>query len=288
MVKIYINTILPTEELTSENFTEAFDVYAAKLEKLTKVFKNFSKYVKKHTIQVKNVDGYSSSGTFEVDEIDAGRLKKAGFVVDYEELESEPEIPAFYIDKNLDAVLQDTAESLENLGKFPDQPAQVSLEFPTLPEGELEETLTFNLAEVLDPDIELEGDLLPGHMVLQVFPQDGDSHKFNLIMLDFYSDPAEFKLDRERMVFCYKEKDDDEWREKPIQEVFHSLKTANALLSNIVIMVRENPFLFETLGSLDQDLRFLQQLLAFDYALDENDDKSDEPEDPKLDPDFEV
>jgi len=281
MVKIYINTILPTEELTSENFTEAFDIYAAKLEKLTKVFKNFSKYIKKHGIQVKNVDGYSSSGTFEVDDIDAGRLKKAGFVVDYEELESEPEIPAFYIDKNLDDVLQETAESLENF----QGPARIELEFPALPEGELEETLTFNLAEVLDPDIELEGDLMLGHMVLQVFPQDDESHKFNLIMLDFYSDPAEFKLDRERMVFCYKEKDDDEWKEKPIKEVFHSLKTVNALLSNIVIMVRNNPFLFETLGSLDQDLRFLQQWLAFDYALDENDD---EPETPKLDPDFEV
>jgi len=284
MVKIYVNTILPAEELTPDNFTEAFDIYADKLSKLVKVFKNFSKFVKKHSIKVSNVDGFSSSGTFEVDEIDAARLKKAGYVVDYEEIDAEPEIPAFYIDKDLDAVLAETAESMEALANF-QGPAKVTLEFPTLPEGELEETLVFNLVDVLNPDIELEGDLMPGHMTLQVFPQEDDSHKFNLIMLDFYSDPAEFKLDRERMVFCYKEKDDDEWREKPIKEVFHSLKTANALLSNIVIMVRDNPYLFETLGSLDQDLRFLQQWLAFDYALDEDDDEQGKPVD--LDPDFE-
>jgi len=286
MVKIYINTILPTEELTSENFTEAFDVYAGKLEKLTKVFKSFSKYIKKHSIQVRDVDGFSSSGTFEVDDIDAARLKKAGFVVDYEELEAEPEIPAFYIDKDLDEVLAETAEalgemSLDNFRKS----NQIEMEFPAIPTGDVEETMTFNLAEILNPDIELEGDLQPGHMVLQIHPQEGDMHKFNLIMLDFYSDPAEFNLDRERMVFCYKEKDDEEWQEKPIQDVFHSLKTANALLSNIVIMVRDNPFLFETLGSLDQDLRFLQQWLAFDYALDEDDESGEQTD---LDPDFEV
>jgi len=286
MVKIYINTILPAEELTSENFTEAFDVYAAKLEKLTKIFKKFSTFITKNKIQVRDPDGFSSSGSFEVDEIDAARLKKAGYVFDYEELESEPEIPAFYIDKNLDEVLAETKDSLEslNLGDF-QRPTKIELEFPTTPEGDIEETLTYNLAEVLDPNIELEGDLLPGHMVLQILPHEGDTHKYNLVMLDFYSDPAEFNLDRERMVFCYKEKDDDEWHEKPIKDVFHSLKIANALLSNIVIMVRDEPFLFETLGSLDQDLRFLQQWLAFDYALDENEDDAEEP--PELDPDFE-
>ena len=216
MVKIYINTLLPTEELTPENFTESFDVYAAKLEKLAKVFKKFSKYMQKNNIQVQDTDGFSSSGTFEVDEIDAGRLKKAGFVVDYEEIESEPEILAFYIDTDLDAVLEETAESLENL-----RGPKVTLEYPALPEGSNGETLTFNLADILDPDIELEGDLTPGHMTLQVFPQEDDTHKFNLIMLDFYSDPAEFNLDRERMVFCYKEKDDDEWKEKPVRDLEH-------------------------------------------------------------------
>ena len=286
MVKIYINTILPTEELTEESFTEAFDIYASKLEKLTKVFKGFSKFVKKHGIQVKNVDGFANSGTFEVDEIDAARLKKAGYVVDYAELEAEPEIPAFYIDKNLDAVLAETKEKLETLSAeqwFGDQPAQLSLEFPQVPNTEEVETMTFNLSEVLDSDVQLEGNLVPGHMVLQVFPQEEDSHKYNLMMLDFYSDPAEFKIDREKMLFSYREKDEEEWKEKPLADVLGSLKTANALISNIVIMVRENPYLFETLTSLDQDLRFLQQLIVFDYALEDNTDLGE-----GLEPDFEV
>lgn len=281
MVKIYINTILPAEELTEENFTEGFDTYATKLEKLTKVFKGFSKFIKKHDIKVKNVDGFSSSGSFEVDDIDAARLKKAGFVVDYAEIEAEPEIPAFYIDKNLDAVLEETREQLENM-ELPQNP-QLTINFPEVPDTEEAETLTFNLTDVLDSDIELEGDLVPGHIVLQVFPHEEDHHKYNLMMLDFYSDPQEFKIDREKMIFSYREKDEEEWKEKPLVDVLSSLKTANALISNIVIMVRENPFLFETLSSLDQDLRFLQQLIVFDYALD--DTTGEMPE--GLDPDFE-
>lgn len=281
MVKIYINTILPAEELTEESFTDSFDIYAGKLEKLTKVFKGFSKYIKKHDIKVKNVDGFSSSGSFEVDDIDAARLKKAGFVVDYAEIEAEPEIPAFYIDKNLDAVLEETREQLENM-ELPQNP-QLTINFPEVPDTEEAETLTFNLTDVLDSDIELEGDLVPGHIVLQVFPHEEDHHKYNLMMLDFYSDPQEFKIDREKMIFSYREKDEEEWKEKPLVDVLSSLKTANALISNIVIMVRENPFLFETLSSLDQDLRFLQQLIVFDYALD--DTTGEMPE--GLDPDFE-
>lgn len=280
MVKIYVNSLIPSEDLTVDTFTDAFDSYVTKLKKLTTLFKNFSKFIKENDIQISDADGFANSGTFEVDEIDAERLKKAGLVIDYSEIEEEPEIPAFYIDAELDEVLKNTAESIENgqhIINLPG-PMKVELEFPAIPENIEEETLTFNLSEILNPDIELEGDLKPGHMVLQVFPQDDNTHKFNLIMLDFYSDPAEFNLDRERMVFCYKEKDDEEWREKPIKEVFHSLKTANALLSNIVIMVRDDPYLFETLGSLDQDLRFLQQWLAFDYALDEGHDDTDAPE----------
>jgi len=273
MTRVYVNTILPSDELSSENFSEALTSYAKKLEKLAKVFLKFSSFVNKHKIQVKEVDGFANSGTFELDEIDAGRLKKAGLVVDYSEIEEEPEIPAFYIDKQLDAVLEETAQNIENSMLEFNAPKSLTVDFPEFPDVKEETVLTFNLVEVLNADLELDNDVKPGHMILKVMSADEESRRFNLIMIDFYSDPSEFKLDRERMVFCYRDKDSEVWNEKPISEVFRSLKIVNALLSNIVLMASENPYLFEALGSLDQDLRFLQQWLAFDYAIDENEEE---------------
>lgn len=274
MVKIYINTSMPTEELTEENFYSSFEEYAAKLEKLAKHFKTFSKFIKTNKISVFNIDGFANTGNFEVDNIDAERLKKAGLVFDASEVQAEPDIPAFCIDSKLDEIIEITRKSFDE-GSIP---AQINIDIAEMPEI-LEQTMTFNLVDELDIDAELDDGLVPGHMVLHVYqnPED-ETHKYNhLVVLDFYSDPAEFRLDRENMIFSYKEKDEEEWKEKPLKEVFSSLRTTNALLSNIVVMVRNNPHLFETLSSLDQDLRFLQQLLVFDYALDDDDDDETDP-----------
>jgi hypothetical protein len=112
-MKIYTNPFITSVELSPENFEEAFEEYASRLEEVAQTYRNLVKYVKTKKIKITEAVGSAHGGHFTVDDIDTERLKKDGFVIDYAE-EPTAENPIFYVDAELDAELEKSREKLKS------------------------------------------------------------------------------------------------------------------------------------------------------------------------------
>lgn len=276
MAEIYTNFAFDSFELKPENFVENLEAYAKRLEAKAKEFKTFAKFIKTKKVKILETKGFAYSGSFCVDDIDTARLEKAGLVIDLnkdlpDELLSTNETPTFYIDAELDEVL----DKLDKADLILDKETQFNI--ANIEEDEIEEQSSLlNLVELLK-DVEVpektedeDDDFSPGTLVVDVKQVGEHQYSFNLTVADLNNDPVEVKFNREKGIFEYKCGTCDDTHTETIASVFRSLKTTNALLSNLIAMIQDPKELAVALEFIDHDLRLLQHLVAFDYALSDN------------------
>lgn len=277
MTRIYINTLLDVEELNEDNFCESFEAYAKKLENMAKLYKKFSKYLKTKDVKILNADGFPHSGSFDIDDIDVARLKKAGFVVDHAEEDGSKD-QVFYIDEKLDALIEQ-AMSNKQIAQMvipvhPDDEEASDHEHDHDHDHEDEDgeyATLVNLLDVCNPDI--DGANIRADTVLLGFaPVSEDKVAFEFRVNDFNQHEVTADFDRETQTFTYKCDSCEEEHQKEISQLYKSLKTATALIGNLAIMSTEHPELAAALDTIDDELRMLQKLLSFDYAIEDDDD----------------
>jgi len=269
------------KKLTTENFIEGLEEHTSEMDKEVKLFKKFINFVKTKNIKILEAGGLPFYGTFKVDEIDAERLKKAKIVFEAEYSDDPKKLPiGFFIDKFSDDKFGNDASEL--IGKRDDTPIfEVEMD-----EDEIEEKSSLlNLSEVIhdhsENHNEEDEDFSPGTLVVDVKQVGEHQYSFNLIVADLNEDPLEVKFDREKGQFEYKCNECDNVHIETLPSVFRSLKTTTALLSNLIAMIRNPKELGLALEFIDHDLRLLQNLLVFDYALNDDeglvkDDEEDE------------
>lgn len=288
MTEVYTNSFFDSpEELNSSNFFETISEYTAHLEKTAKEFKTLVKFLKSKKIKVLAAKGYPYVGSFSVDDIDLARLKKEGFVVDMTE-SPNTENPTFYIDEELDKEFKDSDiideefTPVRNIDGY--SPPTVNLD-----EDEIEEKSSLvNLGQILreaDAPVlikDADDEFTPGTIVVDVQQLGDHQYSFNLTVADLNDDPIDVKFNREKAQFEYKCGSCEETHVESIASVFRSLKTTGALLSNLVAMIKKPKELAVALDFIDHDLRLLQSLVAFDYALSDDEglvDDDDEDND---------
>lgn len=313
-MKIYTNSYIHSKELNPDNFVEACEEYANKLEDVVKSYRNLVTYVKTKKIKITEAEGYAHGGHFSVDEIDTERLKKEGIVIDFGDKPDLEENPTFYIDTELDIVLEESMEKLDSmkimekldppysykdfledddedldtydlteeeetaLFQFIDEDSEFGIEQLEIDIDDIfpEETTTFNLAEKLKvPDLE-DPLFVPGNMVIDVKKIDTDKYAFNLAMADLSDNPKEVNYIREKSLFEYNCGECSNTHYESLDSIYTSLKTANAIFSNLIEMTRDSRELSTALEFIDSDLRLLQWLLKLDYALEDHDEEDEE------------
>lgn len=326
-MKIYTNSYIHSKELNPDNFVEAFEEYANKLEDVVKSYRNLITYVKTKKIKITEAEGYAHGGHFSVDEIDTARLKKEGIVIDFGDKPNLTENPTFYIDTELDAVLEEGIKKFDNLnildkldkkGSYSYKDFKKTLDdldeddlddldedfddyelteeeetalFQFIEEDDTfgikqidielddifpEETSTFNLAEKLKvPDFE-DPLFVPGNMIIDVKKLGTDKYAFNLAMADLNDHPKHVNYIREKSLFEYDCGECSNTHYESLDSIYTSLKTANAILSNLIEMTRDSRELSTALEFIDSDLRLLQWLLKLDYALDDELEEDEE------------
>jgi thiol-disulfide isomerase/thioredoxin len=276
MAEVYTNFAFDNFELNSETFINDLDAYAEQLEKTAKEYKNLAKIIKAKKIKILDAKGYAYAGSFSVDGIDAARLEKDGIVIDLNK-DLPDEIlargaPTFYIDQELDQVI----EKIDQEGVIGNDKEE-KLTLANIDEDDIEEQSSLlNLVELLQ-DVELpekisdkSEDFTPGTLAVDVKQVGEHQYSFNLTVADLNEDPVDVKFNREKGVFEYKCDSCDDIHTETISSVFRSLKTTNALLSNLIAVFKDSKELAVALEFIDHDLRLLQSLIAFDYALNDN------------------
>lgn len=288
MTTIYTSSFVGGSELTPEGFPEQLVEHAEKLEQIAEQYRQLSKYIQDKNIQIIDAKGLPHGGSFEVDDIDTGRLKQAGFVVDFADNPEDRE-PPFYIDTELDAVLEE--ERLEfGEDSYLDYDGEISEEHETArgfgtnyldefePDFETDVDFggeprsdVFKLHELLHPDDEDDEDSALGMIEIAVTHIDEDKFAFHIVIPDIGPRYRHITFDREKSYFKYKAEGNSEWQYETLESVYRSTRTASALLSNIVGLTQDTKELSAALEFVDRDLRLLQSLIREDYAIDDND-----------------
>ena len=171
-----------------------------------------------------------------------------------------------------------TEEEESALFKFIDEEDSFGIEEIDIDLDEIfpEETNTFNLAEKLKmPDFE-DPLFMPGNMIIDVKKIDKDKYSFNLAMADLNDHPKHVNYIREKSLFEYNCGECSNTHYESLDSIYTSLKTANAILSNLIEMTRDSRELSTALEFIDSDLRLLQWLLKLDYALEDDYEEDDE------------
>jgi hypothetical protein len=305
-MKIYTNSYIHSEEINPENFIQVFETYADKLEEMAKDYRNLTKIVKTKNIKIIDAHGFAHGGHFSVDEIDTGRLKKEGVVIDYAEQPSEDNA-VFYVDTELDSVLEDAIEQLEEFDPdFEEMTDSIMDKIFNEEDRSLTEEEEALIHDIIDEDnfdieqIDIDFDEIfpersshfnlsekignfsddnfsPGNMIIEVKKIDEDRFTFNLTMADLGDSPTKINYMRDKSIFEYECNDCDATHFESLDSIYRSLKTANAILSNLIEMTKDFRELSAALEFIDSDLRLLQWLLRLDYALEDNPDE--DPED---------
>lgn len=304
MVNIYINTKMQVEKLATVGLVSILEDYAEQLEKTVTEYRSLIKTLKDKNIVVLNVDGHTDAGHFTVDKIDAERLKESGCVTDFSEIVDVDK--TFYIDSSLDEFISNTDKQLDAFSKKTKEDLDKFLKevepFSDEALSESEETKLFEYAnddsvedfekEILDDLAEelIEFDLKEiaknsnsdaGILDMEVVKLDENRFSFNLIISDLSADPVYVRFNRDKGIFEYKCGDCDRLHYESLHATYKSLRTANALISHLIeISGIKNKELAIALEFIDHDLRLLQTLLKFDYALPDDDSQvfsSDEP-----------
>ena len=280
MSNIYVSSFVDGPELDSENLIESFEDYALKLEEVAQDYRNLVDYIKSKDIKILEAHGFSHGGFFKVDDIDTNRLKQAGFVIDYADGEPEDDKKAvFYIDEEFEEAMEELTDELDEMG-----PPLFDMLEPDFEEDEDDEedefifgekTKCFSLKEAFESFDDQDNPRI-GKVGVEIEKYDNAKFNFNFILTDINKNPSLVQFDREECVFKYKCGSCDAWHLESLDAVYKSLKTANALLSNLMVMAGDCKELFAGFDFVDHDLRLLQALLRFDYAMDDGDLNNDE------------
>lgn len=288
MSNIYTSSFIDGPELNSKNLLQSFEEYASKLEEMAKSYKKIVKLIRTKKIKILEAQGYPHGGFFRVDDIDTNRLKQAGAVTDFsDELEKkEDQKPVFYIDTEFEEVMEELHdESCEmHPHKMEIQETEMfssilepDFEIPEVFEVEInedpftEKDTCFSLKEVFS-SFEEDEDIKVGQVGIEIEQIDETKFNFNLTIADLNKNPTLVQFDRERCVFKYQCGACDSWHYETLESVYRSLKTANALFSNLMVMAKDCKELLAAFDFVDHDLRLLQALLRFDYALEDEED----------------
>jgi len=313
-MKIYTNSYIHSEEINPENFIQVFESYADKLEEMAKDYRSLTKIVKTKKIKIIDAHGFAHGGHFSVDEIDTGRLKKEGIVIDFAE-KSCIDNPVFYMDTELDNVLEGAIEQLEEFDPdFEDMTdtimskifgedgvdddrslteeeesliqeiideenfdiEEIDIEFDDIDFEDIfpEKCSHFNLSQKIK--IFSDDNFAPGNMIIEVKKIDEDRFTFNLTMADLNESPTSINYMRDKSIFEYECNDCDETHFESLDSVYRSLKTANAILSNLIEMTKDFRELSAALEFIDSDLRLLQWLIRLDYAIPDEPEEDEE------------
>lgn len=290
MSNIYASSFIDGPELNSKNLLQSFEDYASKLEEMAKSYKKIVKLIRTKKIKILEAHGYPHSGFFRVDEIDTNRLKQAGAVIDFsdEQLEEkEEQKPVFYIDTEFEEVMEELAEEdcemhphkmeIQETEMFssilePDFEIPDTFEVEIDEEPFIESNLCFSLKEVISSFEEDEDDINVGQVGIEIEQIDETKFNFNLTIADLNKNPTLVQFDRERCVFKYQCGSCDSWHYETLESIYRSLKTANALFSNLMVMTKGCKELLAAFDFVDHDLRLLQALLRFDYALEDDEE----------------
>jgi hypothetical protein len=291
MAIIYTNSNVSSCELKPESLLENFENHADKLESIARHYRKLVSFIREKNIEILETHGSVNEGRFLVDEIDTGRLKQAGCVVDFGEHRDDD--PVFYTDETLDKIINDiddmdgfddeTIKEIEILLDDDDDEIEVNdvcyeskLEVEVFKNSISEISRVVNIKEIFSEDlseIKKPSDVIPGFIGIDVTRTGERKFTFNLVTADLMGNPSIIKFDRGKCLFKYKCSTCDQWHYESLDSVFRSLKTATALLSNLIKMIDIDHKEFAiALDFIDHDLRLLQPLLKFDYALDDLDD----------------
>jgi len=291
MVDIYTNAVFDSPEINPENLVETMEAYVKRLEKTAKDFKNITKYLKTKKIKILGAKGFPYAGKFSVDEIDVARLKKEGLIVDMTE-NPTMDNPAIYLDEDLDEAISDldvTSDEMPIIQELLNQAPHPTID---ISEDEIEEKSSLvNLSQILSvsgpTSFDEDEEFAPGTLVVDVRQVGEHEYSFNLTVADLNDDPTDVKFNREKAQFEYKCGGCEELHIESISSVYRSLKTTTALLSNLMAMIKKPKELAIAIEFIDHDLRLLQNLVAFDYALDDHEGEVTD-EDDEDDEDFEA
>jgi len=282
MTNIYANSSFETPELKPDNLPDAFEEYAGNLERVAKDYRKLAEFIKTKNIKILNADGSAFGGTFSVDEIDTARLKKAGFIIDLGEIPETTSLvrePVFFIDETLDRELSDNHidEHEETLmfSNMDDGDMGAEIEIVIDDVAFPENSSIFNIKDILNYNSALSDDLDVGSIEIEIKQVDESKFSLNLAVADLNPTLSDVTFDRETSILKYKCEGGvcDKWHYESLQSVYQSLKTVNALLSNLIIMSQDCKELRAALDFVDRDLRLLQSLLRFDYALEDPDEE---------------
>ena len=245
------------------------------------VYRQIVSFIKDKTIKIENVRGFAHACQFEVDEIDAARLKVANLVVDFSDGSPEDN-PTFYIDPELDTILDETIDSIsEALYEELGIPSEVTSNPEEIFKEQSSHLHLSDLLERHDDDDDDDENRLVGSIEIDIKKIGEDKFSFDLSIPDLGMQPQNVQFDRESSDVKFKCSSCDEWHQEPLQSVYNSLITATALMSNIVEMTQGTKEFSTALEMIEHDLRLLQELIKFDYALEDprDDDDLDDDED---------
>jgi len=259
MKKIHINSFLGNEfPLETNTLPEEFDSCAAKYENMAREYRKMSKYLRDKQINVVEASGHAYCGTFSVDDIDTARLTASGYVVDVDD-NPTAQNPLFSIDPEFDRMLNDM-DSKPLWKDIIEDREEDSEEIPSD---------TYDLANLLTKETpEFESNVGPGAINLEVTQIAEDHYLFKLDIQDLGDDPTSVAFSRKTGEFHYNLGSCSNRHTQTIDAVYRSLVTASALLSNFVYMVRGSQEFGMAIRAIDEDLRLLQHLIAFDYGVD--------------------
>lgn len=297
MTTIYTSSFVSGSELTPEGFPDQLVEHAGRLEQIAEEYRKLAKYIQEKNVKIIDAKGLPHGGSFEVDEIDTGRLKQAGFVTDFADNPEDKE-PPFYIDTELDAVLEEERLEFGEDSYYDDYEGdsydddEISEEQRTArmfgtdysddldPDFESEvdfgeelsaKSSTFKLHELLSQDEDEDEDSILGTIEIAVTHIDEDRFAFHIVIPDIGPKYRHISFDREKSYFKYKMEGSSEWQYETLESVYRSTRTASALLSNIVGLTQDSKELSAALEFVDRDLRLLQNLIREDYAIEDND-----------------
>jgi len=265
MAKIHINSFLGNDDpLETNTLPDDLESCAAKYENMAEQYRHMARYMREKQIKIIEASGHAYCGTFTVDDIDTQRLKESGHVVDIDD-QPTAHNPLFSIDAEFDRILDDM-DSKPMWNDIADKIQESEVQH-----GEdQKETSTYDLANMLikqTPDFEESG---PGAINLEVTKVAEGHYLFNLHIQDLGEDPTTVAFNRRTGEFHYDCGSCNTTHVQNIKSVYGSLKTASALLSNFVYMIKGSKEFGLAITAIDEDLRLLRHLVAFDYGVDEN------------------
>lgn len=264
MINIHSNLIMPLS-FNKDSIVEDINKYSLYLEEASKDCKKLASFLKEKNIKIINSYVDAISCRFAVDDIDAGLLKQASCI---SENDPSKDRQFFYTDPILDKFIEKSEKDLEEFSST----TKDSLTLIKEVNFDEDEIFTEQHREVQLKDIFVdseEEDDIVGVVDIEVNKIDDDRFAFNLAMADLSDYPSEVDFDREKSMFKYKCKSCDDWHYESLNSIYNSLRTTNALLSNLIVMCGEKYKEFGiALDLIDYDLRLLQILLETDYALD--------------------